>query len=129
MKRLAVVVVLAFLAAPVALVRSAVQDFTGKWSGAFITTGPDGTTRNEKIFMELKHKGTELTGTAGPSEERQWPLQGKVDGTKLTFDVQADGPTLKFLLNYAEGHLKGDAAGEFEGNKLSAKIDAERTKK
>ena len=130
MKRLAPIAMLAFIVAPVASFGSAVQDFSGKWSGAFVTAGPDGAARNERIFMDLTHKGAELSGTAGPTLERQWPLKGKVEGTQLTFDVQADGPmTVKFVLNYADGHLKGDAAAEQDGQKLSAKVDAERTKK
>ncbi len=130
MKRLGLLAVLALLAAPVAPLQSAVQDFTGKWSGSFIATMPDGTTDNDTIVLDLKQKGTELTGTAGPSEKQQWPLiKGKVEGAKLTFDVQSDGPMVRFVLTFADGHLKGDAAAEHDGRKMSAKVDAQREKK
>jgi hypothetical protein len=123
MKRLAVLIGLVLLVVPVL----AAEDFTGKWSGAFVTTGQDGSTKDETILLDLRHKGTELTGTAGPSAEKQWPLsKGTVDGNKLSFEVQSDGPLVKFALTFADGHLKGDAAAEFEGQKMSAKVDAQR---
>ena len=127
MKRLAVAIGFLLCLAPVL----AAEDFTGKWSGAFLMTMADGTTRNETIFMDFKHKGAELTGTAGPNADKQWPvLKGKVDGNKVSFEVQDDqsGPLIKFTLTYAEGHLKGDAAAERNGQKLTGKIDVERKK-
>jgi hypothetical protein len=78
--------------------------------------------------MDVKQKGTDLTGTAGPSAENQWPLKGTVNGNKLTFEVQSDGPLIKFALDFAEGHLKGDANAEQDGKKLSAKVDMQRSK-
>jgi hypothetical protein len=107
----------------------AAEDFTGKWSGVFSMIAPDGSARDEKIFLDLKHAGAALTGTAGPALDKQWPIvKGAVDGNKVTFEVQSDGPLVKFTLTFAEGRLKGDAAADFEGQKLSAKVDAERVK-
>lgn len=106
-----------------------VEDFTGKWSGSFVTARPDGTEGNAQVFMNFTHKAQELGGTAGPTEDRQWPLKGTVDGNKLTFDVQSEeGQVIKFALMFADGHLKGDAAAEIQGQKLSAKIDVQRVK-
>ena len=52
-----------------------------------------------------------MTGTAGPREDRQFALsQGKVDGDKVKFQVDADGAVIKFALVFANGHLKGDAS-------------------
>jgi hypothetical protein len=107
---------------------SAAQDVTGKWSGSFNTIGPDGSTREAGIFLDLKQKGTELTGTAGPNAERQWPLKGKIEGAKLAFEVQSDDGPVKITLTLADGHLKGEAALEANGQKRAAKIDAERVK-
>jgi hypothetical protein len=104
------------------------EDFTGKWTGTFIATAPDGTERPDRIVLNLKHNALELTGTAGPSEDQQWPLKGSVEGNKLTFDVTRDEAAIKFVLTFAEGHLKGEAQAEFQGQKMSAKIDALRAK-
>ena len=124
MKRLLGLIALILLVVPVA----AAEDFTGKWSGSFNTVRPDGSADNDTIVMDVKQKGTDLTGTAGPSAENQWPLKGTVNGNKLTFEVQSDGPLIKFALNFAEGHLKGDANAEQDGRKLSAKVDMQRNK-
>jgi hypothetical protein len=108
----------------------AAEDFTGKWTGSFASTRPDGTPNNDKIFMDVKHTGKDIAGTAGPTETQQWPLKGTVDGNKVAFDVQADGGQLliKFALVFADGHLKGEATAEANGEKLQAKIDMTRTK-
>lgn len=125
MTRLAVLALALLSLVPV----SAAQDFSGKWSGSFVITRPDGTLNNDRIHLDLKQTKTELTGTAGPSPERQWPIKtGKVEGGKLIFEVQSDGPLIKFTLSLVDGRLKGDAAGEQEGKKLSATVDAERVK-
>jgi hypothetical protein len=107
---------------------SAAQDVTGKWAGSFNSVRPDGSTGEAKIFLELKQSGSELSGTAGPNPDRQWPLKGKIEGNKLSFEVQSDEGPIKITLTLAEGHLKGDAAAENNGQKRTAKIDAERVK-
>jgi hypothetical protein len=107
----------------------AAEDFTGIWAGSFVVTRPDGTPDNDKIQMNVKHSGKEIAGTAGPSETQQWPLKGTVDGDKVMFEVQSDGPLIKFTLNFEKGHLKGDAAAEMNGQKLQAKVDMERKPK
>lgn len=105
---------------------AAADGVTGKWSGSFVIT-MDGETKDEMAYMDLKQKGTELTGTAGPSQDEQWPVQnGKVEGDKLTFDVQSGGPLIKFNLTLADGHLKGDAKAEHEGRTMKAAVDLQR---
>ena len=112
----------------------AAEDFTGKWSGQFSGVGPDGTQMTENILINLVHKGTELTGTAGSSAERQWKiLKGKADGNKLTFEVQAgdgpeNGPYVTINLTYADGHLKGDINMSRGDEKMSGKVDVTRVK-
>jgi hypothetical protein len=123
MKRLVFIVALLLLFVPV----RAAEDFTGKWSGAFNITEPE--QQDDVVTMQLTHKGKDLTGTAGPNATQQWPVKGTVDGNKLTFEVQHEGGMpVKFVLTYAEGHLKGDASAEMNGMKLSAKVDVQRTK-
>lgn len=126
MKRLALIAGLVLLVLPVL----AAEDFTGKWTGTFLANRPDGSTSSDTIYLDLKHKGAELTGTAGPDETKQWPVtKGTVKGNALNFEVQsAEGPLVIFALTFADGHLKGDAAAEFNGQKFSAKVDAARKK-
>jgi hypothetical protein len=105
-------------------------NLTGKWTGSFAPTRPDGTVANEGIELNLTQKGQELTGTAGPNADRQWALtKGVVAGNKATFTVQVpDGPTINFTLTLTKDRLVGEATGEDDGQKVTAKIDAGRTK-
>ena len=71
-----------------------------------------------------------LTGTAGPSAERQWPIEkGAVDGSKVAFRVQQpDGPLRTFTLTLVKGRLQGDMLAELKGQSFTAKADLGRDK-
>ncbi|HXT71975.1 MAG TPA: hypothetical protein VN700_19630 [Vicinamibacterales bacterium] len=120
-------ILLALLA--VAPVLQAQTDLTGTWSGPFVMT-VDGDTHDDTALMVLTQKGAELTGTAGPTAEQQWPiLKGKVEGAAAEFDVQSDGPLVHFALKLVDGHLKGDAKAEMDGRKMSATVNLQRKPK
>jgi hypothetical protein len=102
----------------------AAADLTGKWTGSFDTTGPDGEMKQSTAYMDLKQNGSEVTGTAGPNQNRQWPImKGKIDGDQITFEVQSDGPLMKFELRLVDEHLKGEAHAERDGKTMKAKLD------
>lgn len=105
-------------------------DVTGKWSGSFDVTGPEGQTQSHTAFLNLKQDGNTLTGTAGPNEGELMDIKaGKIDGDKITFEVVLDsGSTIKFDLVLADEHIKGAASGEDDGRKLTAKLDVTRQK-
>ena len=118
----------------------AAEDLTGKWSGTFVISMNGGAAQNEAAYMVLKHTGKELTGTAGPSVDRQWPiLKGTVtvagtapkESTKVSFDVQDHGeagPLMHFELELIDGHLKGNAKAEQDGMSMTAVLDLTRVK-
>jgi hypothetical protein len=130
MKKLALLFTLTLFVLPAL----AAEDFTGKWSGQFTGVAPDGTQVTEPILLNLVHKGADLTGTAGSSADRQWKiLKGKVDGNKVSFEVQAGddtqpGPYVVITLAYADGHLKGDVNMQRGAEKMAAKVDLTRVK-
>ena len=125
MKRLIGIAAVSLLLATVLL---AAEDLTGKWSGSFNMT-LDGQTREDAVYMVLKQSGAELTGTAGPNVNQQWPiLKGKIEVDKVTFEVQTDEPLIKFDLTLTEGHLKGNAKAEHQGRSMQAVVDAQRQK-
>lgn len=127
MTRRAALFVIALFVSPL-LHAAPVQDLTGKWNGQFLMT-VDGQQNDDVAFMNLTQKGAVLTGTAGPTLEQQWTIvNGKVDGTTVTFDVQTDGPVIKFSLAVVDGRLKGDAIAEQDGMKMTAKVDLGRSK-
>ncbi len=128
MTRRAVLSVFALLLAIPTLHAAPVQDLTGKWNGTFIMT-VDGQQNDDVAEMTLTQKGAVLTGTVGPNADQQWAIaNGKVDGTKVTFDVDANGPVIKFTLTLVDGRLKGDAAASMDGRSMTAKVDVGRTK-
>jgi len=105
----------------------AAEDLTGKWSGSFVMTFSDGGSKDSTAFMDIKQKEAEITGTAGENPDRQWAIQkGRVEGNKVTFEVQTEGPLIKFELTLVGGHLKGDAKAEHEGKSMKAAVDVQR---
>ncbi len=103
-------------------------DLGGRWSGTFIITRPDGDRKDDTALLVLVQNGAELTGTAGPNEEKQWPIQnGRVEGDRVTFDVSAEGHLLNFTLTFVDGHLRGEAKGEPGSELPSATLDLVRT--
>jgi hypothetical protein len=131
MKKFAFAVVIGFalFLAPV-FTASAAADITGKWTGSFVITGPDGESRDESAVIDIKQTGTELTGTAGPNADKQYTiLKGKVDGNKVTFEVQAEVPLIKFEMTLVDGHLKGEAVVNIEGQTRKATLDLQRATK
>jgi len=125
MKRLAgVFSMILFL---VTVLMAADNNLTGKWSGSFIISSSNGESKDDGVFLDLKQKGIELTGTAGPTPEEQFPIQkGKVEGNKLTFEVQSPKFLINFELTLIDGHLKGEARAEHEGKSKKAAVDVQR---
>jgi len=105
-------------------------ELTGKWSGSFDITTPNGETKADTAYMDLKEKSGEVTGTAGPGVEKQWSLRkGKLDGQQLTFEVPTDdGGLLVFDLTFDGTAIQGTCAGTGNGGeKMSAKANLKRT--
>jgi hypothetical protein len=102
-------------------------DVTGKWSGSFDVTGPDGETKAAQAYMVLKQDGNAITGTAGPSVDEQFPIRaGSIDENRITMEADADGGVIKFELALDGEHIRGTAKGEHEGKKMLAKLDLKR---
>jgi hypothetical protein len=121
---------LAILLATVAPAQAQKTNVTGKWTGTLTRTLPDGGTQSIDFIFDLTQKGTVLTGTAGPTPERQWPIEkGAVDGIKVTFQVQQpDGPLRKCALTLVKDRLQGPMTLEFKGQTAEVKVDVGRAK-
>jgi hypothetical protein len=114
----------AFLVAMVALAIAAETDISGKWSGSFSPVGGD---KDSTAFLILKQNGAEITGTAGPNESEQFPIEkGKIEGDKVTLEVHHDEAILQVTLLLADGRLKGNAKMSANGENREAKIDVGR---
>ena len=127
----AMALVLATLAPVQAQTAKPSSNLTGKWTGQFTRTAPDGNTQTLNFMMDLTQKGTLLTGTVGPNAERQWAIEkgGAVKAGKVTFWVQQpDGPKRTFTLALVKDRLQGEMLAEFKGQSFTAKVDAGRAK-
>src|SRR5438105_13681043 len=104
-------------------------DATGKWTGSFNVTRSDGDTKESSAVIVLKQNGSELTGSAGPNEDEQHPIQkGKIEGGKITLEVEDNGTVIKFELMLVGDHIKGDASASRDGQSMKAKLDVMRAK-
>src|SRR5688572_17899651 len=130
MKTLAAIILLTLALAPAQTAAQA-TDLTGNWNAKFTMTRPDGTPQSITFTFHFTQKGKVLSGTIGPSPERQWKVEkGVVDGTKVTFEVQQpEGPTQRsFTLTLVKGRLQGTMKLERQGQTGEATVDAERAK-
>jgi hypothetical protein len=104
-------------------------DATGKWTGTLTVRTPEGSERPRPAHLELKQEGTKLTGTAGPNESEQHPIEnGKAEGGRLTFEVPTGETTMKFVLNHEGDDIKGEVTREHEGETQTAKLVVKREK-
>jgi hypothetical protein len=106
-------------------------ELTGKWTGKFDITTPDGQVKPDQAVTNLKLADGQVTGTAGPNEDQQWTIRkGKLQAGKLTFEVVPEGDddkgVLVFDLVFDGETIKGDVVGHDGGNKLTAKVDLKR---
>ena len=62
-------------------------DISGKWKGGIINTLPSGETRQiQEIYMDLTQDGDKVSGTMGPSAERQVSInEGTIEGNRVKF--------------------------------------------
>jgi len=102
------------------------ESFTGKWSGSFEITPPDGKVVHDTAVLILKQSGAVVTGSIGQTEDKQSAFtDGTADGRKLQFTLDSgEGMHLDFHLSLVAGHLKGSASGTLQGGVVNATIDA-----
>jgi hypothetical protein len=113
------------LAVAVAAIAMA-ADVTGKWTGSFT---PDNGEVHPALLV-LKQDGAAITGTAGPDESQQFPIQtGKIDGNKVILEISPSEGALYHLELVLDGdHLKGDLTAKREDETMTAKLDVSRVK-
>ncbi len=117
-----------FLILAIALTAAA-ADVTGKWSGTFTVTGPDGSAGDANpAFLILKQSGSTMTGTAGPEEAEQFPIENpKLEGNKLSGTVKpSDGATYVVSLTVNGDRMAGDLTITQGSQTVKGKIDLKR---
>jgi len=102
---------------------------TGSWAGSFNVAHQNGEVKESTALLKLTQTGTDITGTVGPDEGEQFPIQkGKIDGEKITLEVDHDGNKIKFDLVLVADRITGEANGSDGNEKLTAKVDVKRVK-
>ena len=97
-----IVLIVAFMVTPGSGYAAAL-DFSGKWSGS----SPDQDSVGS-MYAVLKQEGATLTGSAGPTEAKQFEITtGKVDGAHVVFEVKMGGGTIHFDLTGTASELSG----------------------
>ncbi|MBL8176739.1 MAG: hypothetical protein JNK48_18830 [Bryobacterales bacterium] len=101
-------------------------DFAGKWSGT-AEMMRNGESRSTTAVLIFKQTGDTVTGTGGRDEAEQRAFDNvKVDGNKLTCEIN-DGDTVVKITLEAEGDvMKGEANAEREGQKMTLVFNLKR---
>jgi len=124
----AVVIVLSIV--PVLALQEKTPDLTGTWTGKFRVVSQE--EKQESAYVILAQTGAALSGSVGPTAERQQAInKGAVvttkDGTTVTFDTGRPGHVISFDLKLLDGTLKGTAKDEFyPDNKIT--VDLQRAR-
>jgi hypothetical protein len=108
---------------------AAAADVTGKWSGTYIVTAPDGSAGDANpAFLVLKQSGSTLTGTAGADESEQFPIEGaKLVDNKITGTVSpSDGAVYTISLTVNGDSMTGDLTVSQGGQTMKGKIELKR---
>jgi hypothetical protein len=80
-------------------------DVTGKWSGSGRGNGDE----DQTLFFIFKQDGKTLTGSGGPNEDEQHPMEaGTVEGDRLKFNVPAGKGVLTFDLKAIGDEINGE---------------------
>jgi hypothetical protein len=79
------------------------------------------------VYMVLTQNGSDLTGTIGPDQQQQSQItKGKLEGDRITFESQTEGPLMRFELRLEDDHIRGEGTGDQQGTKIRAKIELAR---
>ncbi len=95
-------------------------DLTGKWSGSFKVDGGDHSV--PQLFL-LKQDGPKLTGSGGPDQSEQYPIEnGKVDGDRVNFAVTTGEWKFTYNLKISGAKLAGELELDGVNDKRAAKV-------
>jgi hypothetical protein len=81
-------------------------DVTGKWMGSMVLE--DG--NRGPAYLRLKQTGGVVTGSQGPSDEKQFPItSGRIEGSQVTTEARPGPAVLRLTM-------------KLEGNKLTGEV-------
>jgi hypothetical protein len=92
-------------------------DVTGTWSGP-MQMSRGGETKDDSAHFVLTQKGNEITGTVGPTAEKQMPItKGTIEGSDINLEAASPDGAMKITIKLkAEADkLTGDLKAEGSG--------------
>ncbi len=113
-----------FLCFPLLL---AAGDVSGRWSGSIeVADNAGGSSITTPVRAEFEQKANLVSGKIGRREDEQAePIRnGKVDGTKVSFEVSSVETTsaMKFNLVLQGDHLEGEMKGTVDSGEIVGKV-------
>ena len=101
------------------------SDLSGKWSGQFKADGADHGV--PQLFI-LQQQGTKLTGSGGPNEGEQYPIEnGNIEGDEAKFELTTGEWKFTYRLKRTgQDELQGDIKLEEVGDRRTAKVSLRR---
>jgi hypothetical protein len=119
----AFVVILLFSA--VLLYAKPAADVSGTWTGMTEVKGDNGLEK-EAAYVVLKQTGAKLTGTAGPDQVHQVPIQdGTIKGKLVSFHITS-GPVIYFKMTQAGDGMSGEMKVDVNGKVQTGTITLRR---
>jgi hypothetical protein len=101
-------------------------DLTGKWSGSFRADGADHDV--PQLFI-LKQDGNKLTGSGGPDQSEQYPIEeGKIDGDRVRFELTTGEWKFTYNLKATDATMTGDLELKSINNSRTAKVSLSKAK-
>jgi hypothetical protein len=104
-------------------------DLSGKWSGTIDVEDSGSSTSVEVQLVQKSDLVTGKIGRAGGGDEGEI-RNGKVEGTKVSFEVVAHENTspFKFTLTLIEDRLEGEMKGSVDEGEIVGKVKLTRDK-
>lgn len=101
------------------------EDLNGRRTGT--ASGPDG---SETVLLVLKTAGSGATGSVGPNEDRQFPIEsGHFDGGKFTCNVKGpNGAAFHLQLTLDGDTWKGSGTRSLDGALPTSTPDLKRAR-
>jgi hypothetical protein len=103
------------------------SDLTGKWSGTIEIADEGATTPVSVQFVQKADVVSGKIGRTGGGEEESI-RNGKVDGKKVSFEVNSAHGLMKFTLTLEEDRLEGEMKGTADDGEIVGKVKLAREK-
>jgi hypothetical protein len=101
-------------------------DLTGKWAGSFKADGAD---HDVPQLFVLKQDGNKLTGSGGPNQSEQYPIEnGKVDGDRVRFEITTGEWKFTYNLKARDARMAGDLELKSINDRRTAKVSLSQAK-